>query len=489
MKKTLSTILMIAMLISIVTIISPSASAQSDAWDGITVADSFNSGSGTEADPYIIMNGEELYKLSVDIGTATNPYGGTYFKLGNDINLGGMPWIPIGSASTPFIGNFDGNGKTVFNFVVLSDLAGLFGNASGASIKSLKIDYADIQSTAGTKAAALVATCDNTAVENVEVGENVSVSITLDAANPTIGGVLGFFGTASTAKNIINRANVSINYCEKNGVVGGVCGLIGANAILDGAINYGNLLYANTENATTDICQLGGVIGSIGASKTPGTVKNVINYGSVDSTRHAGGIIGRTNAADGHVFENCFNAGSVKAGTNVDNKPLAGLILGNGEFSASFTNCISITIEGLNYVGAAKEGKTYGDDSSFATVLTIDELSFNADYTAVLNSVTQAMPAWTTVTDTDYEAPEGTEPEGTEPEGTEPEDTKPEDTKPEDTKPEETKPEATEPTQTPSTDAPGTEKPAEGGCGSVVAGGLAILAVVALAGFTIKKRS
>ena len=51
-------------------------------WDG-TIADGFNSGSGTEEDPYIISDASEFAYFATTIDE--NGYAGTYFKLSNHI--------------------------------------------------------------------------------------------------------------------------------------------------------------------------------------------------------------------------------------------------------------------------------------------------------------------------------------------------------------------------------------------------------------------
>ena len=67
-------------------------------------------GSGTQADPYLISSLADLqsFRDSVDAGT---PTANKYWKLTADIDMGGSsnPWNPIGSNSNPFSGTFDGD--------------------------------------------------------------------------------------------------------------------------------------------------------------------------------------------------------------------------------------------------------------------------------------------------------------------------------------------------------------------------------------------
>ena len=157
-------------------------------WDG-TVATSFRSGTGTEADPYTIANAEQFayFRNLVDGGNkfeTVNEDGSVtkqYVKLENDINL---RWLdsnnyphsfdPIGwgydrsafnkggAEGKTFNGIFDGNGKTIFNLYQNGwDLdpdktnysnysytncgGGLFGAICNATIKNLTISSADVK--------------------------------------------------------------------------------------------------------------------------------------------------------------------------------------------------------------------------------------------------------------------------------------------------------------------------------------------------------
>ena len=112
-----------------------------DLWENWTGDMSFlngKKGDGTEERPFQISTKEQLMGLSelaakgmvIEDGEGTYPgdYAGCYFCLTRNIDLGGMEWMPIGfyqnevdfytGEVSPFIGHFDGNGKTVSNFVV-----------------------------------------------------------------------------------------------------------------------------------------------------------------------------------------------------------------------------------------------------------------------------------------------------------------------------------------------------------------------------------
>ncbi len=71
------------------------------------------SGSGTQADPYIITTPAELQSMQDDL-TA-------YYKLGNDIDLSSISsWTPIGLYDTPFTGSLNGDGYIISNLNIVS---------------------------------------------------------------------------------------------------------------------------------------------------------------------------------------------------------------------------------------------------------------------------------------------------------------------------------------------------------------------------------
>ena len=131
----------------------------------------FESGAGTEDDPYIISAPQHLYNLSwlQNMGAFE---GKPYFKLKNNIDMAGeisgqdtksgaIP--PIGTTDNPFIGAFDGNGCVISNLWVSTDIddwkecpegvteyssehVGLFGAISGsATIKNFNLSRIEVK--------------------------------------------------------------------------------------------------------------------------------------------------------------------------------------------------------------------------------------------------------------------------------------------------------------------------------------------------------
>jgi len=143
-----------------------------NAWNGKTEA--FSKGTGTENDPYIIANADQLAYLGEVISNTNESYGNKHYKLNADINFGGennshvfypigyhklgsganaageTTWYTYGGA---FMGVFDGAGHTVsgiyqrtwdmdgdYDKGYWNDAMGLFGYVFDGTIKNLTID-------------------------------------------------------------------------------------------------------------------------------------------------------------------------------------------------------------------------------------------------------------------------------------------------------------------------------------------------------------
>ena len=121
------------------------------AWDGISVANSFAGGNGSEENPYLIMTPDEfIYFKTLIEGENSSSYQDKYYKLGADINLGNHPVSSIGMIIDEedhlFHGTLDGDGHTIRNIqnsteTIIGEESyyGLFTKLINANIKNLTI--------------------------------------------------------------------------------------------------------------------------------------------------------------------------------------------------------------------------------------------------------------------------------------------------------------------------------------------------------------
>ncbi len=115
------------------------SSTATQSWNG-TASSLFQSGEGSRENPYIIETPEQLAFLAQTVN-AGNSYSGKYFRIMNDLDLGGASkksWIPIGnSEATSFAGTLWGEDKIISNLFFDAGKSkaacGLFGYLSDSS--------------------------------------------------------------------------------------------------------------------------------------------------------------------------------------------------------------------------------------------------------------------------------------------------------------------------------------------------------------------
>ena len=287
MKKLLATILALMMALGVTTM----AWAEED-WTG----------SGTEADPYVITTEAGLNKLATNVNNG-ELYSGKYFKLGASITV--TDWTPIGqkgSETNKFAGTFDGNGQTVTINGIKSDLDSAFGGYAGffGAVKDATI-------------------------------KNLTVAGTINGSD--VAGVVARLDGASKVINCINKAKVT----GTSKAAGITVKIDGANVVIEGCTNDGEIksdtvngaagivVYAQGENFTINGCTnngkisgpfVGGVVFNVSDSGS-GIVKNCVNNGSVHST-NAGqnimtaGIVSVNLKGSGLKIVNCSNTGVIE---------------------------------------------------------------------------------------------------------------------------------------------------------------------------------
>lgn len=393
-----------------------------EAYDGTSVSASL-SGSGTDADPYLIANGADLAYF------AANPVDGASYKLTNDIVWSSYvkgAEAPTASNWTPIVfnGTFDGNGKTVSGLVFVDTAVngvGFFAWAQG-TVKNLTVK--DSYFKGATKVAGIVGQIQDFADEEKDtdlvrslVVENC-VNYADIVATSGNGYSAGIFGGA----NRDNQINLTISGCVNygtvtypsdggNAIIGGVAGqLNGRTIIVENCVNYGAV------SATTPLS--GGIVAQTGGSKNKaddGTIvkiANCINYADVSAQRLCGGITGRLYANG--VIENCVNLGKVTI--NVEGKNaaqfghLAGLIAG------AINNSIYLEGSAVNALApdtapgaVAGEAKALADINSDATVTALGEAYTIVDGTLTLKVVATAGQVESAEPEVTEPAPETTE--------------------------------------------------------------------------------
>ncbi len=307
---------------------------------GSTVNSDFTGGSGTQNDPYLIDNVENLFMM--------NSYPDMHFKQTSNIDLKNYTDIDsIGKGGTLFTGTYDGNGKTIKNLTMHrpdaydsalpeSYYVGLFNIGENGVVQNLKIEGASIRATgiagilAGINQGEIIdchvegsvhVTHNNQGAGGL-VGENSNIIRDCSAKGDVtgkneLGGLVGKNTCGGTVGSIKDSyADVTVNAYNCGG---GLTGINENNAVIEtsfarGDVNgdwqLGGLVGIN--NGEISNCYATGAVngsedGEIFGGFTAfngGLISNSYSIGHVLGTTDAGGFVGINN--DDGVIQNCY---------------------------------------------------------------------------------------------------------------------------------------------------------------------------------------
>ena len=209
----------------------------------------YTKGSGTEADPYIIANADQLayFRTQVDGG---HSYEGEFVKLDNNIYLNEKLFDPIGwgyvnrgwnresADGKVFQGTFDGNGHTIFDlyqngwdleektgtdYTYTNCGFGLFAAASGATFKNLTISGAYVRAECVEMGILVGLSQNNCTYQNIKILDSKIANYQRPAGG-LIGEVSGS-GT-TTIENVIIGSDVVVGslWGDFDAPCGGVIG-------------------------------------------------------------------------------------------------------------------------------------------------------------------------------------------------------------------------------------------------------------------------
>lgn len=302
MKKTLSFVLVAAMLLCMI----PAFSVFADDAVEISTAEDFLA---------IEDNLGGNYKLTADI-TVTE---GLSYK----------------EEDKKFTGTFDGDGHTVTLAIKDADAArtALFCTVAGCTIKNLTV-VGTMESTGNSTAALIGTVKDDGSVVTVE---NVTTNVSFTAANASNGqgGLIGAVENKPTVKliNCTNKGNVV------GEVAGGLIGKVhsGATIEITGCTNEGNV---SSTNLYADYRGAGGFIGAVTDGGATVTIKDSANKGDVSALYIVANAYVGHNNSNNFTVENTTNTGKVTSGGYVLSAEVATArdagIWGSAAFSYNF---------------------------------------------------------------------------------------------------------------------------------------------------------
>ena len=276
-------------------------------------------GTGTYLNPYLVNTNKDLNNLCAYTNSGGNT-AGVYFKLtSSDLNADGAFVAsltePIGTATYPFMGIFDGDNITLTGASFATNAnnqAGIFGQVKNATIQNLTVAYNSTNTTATTMGG-IVASAYSSNIINCTNKTDI-YNTTGDAM---IAGIVGY----AYNLNIENCTNQATIKCLSTGEgISSAGGIVGYGFNTD--IKYCRVIPGKDIDringgggggSSSDTSYRGGIAGNVYGGKTEESynTSNIIASGTDSS--YAGGIVGY---ASNHRITNCYNLGSVTASAN-----------------------------------------------------------------------------------------------------------------------------------------------------------------------------
>ncbi len=297
----------------------------------------FVAGAGTTNDPYLICTAAQLDRVR-DFSKAN-------FRLLGDVDLVGLPFEPIGDAtSKTFDGAFDGGGFRILNWHYSApavDHLGLFEKITG-SVKALRL--VGLEVTGHDNVGALAGSGSGTITD-------VRASASTVTGHDLVGGLIGthtWLMTGCVADVTVNGhsfvgglVGYETGWIESSSAAGAVTstgeragGLVGmiygsssvysvyrsfATGDVNGVDAVGGLLgegaksntSVGTSYATGSVTGTSNVGGLVGSSNVP--ITNSFSAGAVTGVSAVGGLVGANNSLIGH----CYSRGAVTGTTGV----------------------------------------------------------------------------------------------------------------------------------------------------------------------------
>ena len=353
-----------------------------------TLASSEFEGEGTEASPYLIKSLDDLLLLADEVNNvpsseynATTEDGvsysaafhGEYFRMENDIDMGGYRFAPVGNDwYHHFAGTFDGGNHKITGLDISTGDAGyaaLFGRAGEASvIKNLTVDGPVVRSQ-GSFAAAIAGWSDGT-IDNCHVTGADIVN-----QGRTTGGLAGI---------AVRITNSTISNSVVIGLGGNTGGLVSeVDELIENcnATEMAIVVYAPADTYPS---------GGLTATLYNATARNCYFSGTIDGVTYnlSGYLGGITGTCYRGAIENCFSVGQISGvGQNAAVGGIVGSLYGSVKNSyaiGTVSDAASVKVGGL--VGTVG---SYQDDSG-ATV----QSSVTGSYT--VSSVTASVVAYDT---------------------------------------------------------------------------------------------
>lgn len=277
-KRVLSVLMAVVLMAGMLTGLSATAHAVS-----------FNGGTGTRNDPYLIATAEQLaaFRDMVNGGSA-----GVCAKLVADIDLGGGSWTPIGLNQTGYTGIFDGCGHLVSNLRIDSVSSSVTAIASDGS--SYTVQVGGLFGVVGSGGTVRCVGISGRVTGSFNVSNNTGVYI---------GSLVGFnLGTVEECFSTCDFTDLTLKNNNYVGI-GGLIGISYSGSAIRNCYNTGSISATVTLSRSDFVAFLGGLMGYADGRVENSYAASAVNVSLPVGTPLLGGVFGN---AGGNDIYNCY---------------------------------------------------------------------------------------------------------------------------------------------------------------------------------------
>lgn len=302
-----------------------------------------------------------------------------YYRLMNDLDLGGTNWTPLGDADDPFTGHFDGGGFTISNLTLntAADYTGLFGVIGNGSVTRVTLANPTLSTSAqyaGVLAGEVFLTDETAVIINAIELTSPTLTSTF-TGNAYVGGLVGSIDIEDSLE--LDTAQVTITNITISGLsldadgerAGGLAGrmVAGNDSRLDIAVE--NVLLTSPQMTVADD-YVGGITGE---AENEGEGETTLRQLSVrdgvitaETGKYVGGLVGRLRDNSSLDQRNVF-IGTVSGEHSVGG--LVGRLSSNSVLNFGYTQA---TVNGNDTTedGESRAGLIAGYTSSNDQVVT-----------------------------------------------------------------------------------------------------------------------
>lgn len=296
--------------------------------------------------------------------------------LEKDIDLTNVDWTPVGSdmnTGTGYAGDFDGNGKFIYNLVVESDASnvGFFGGlAEKAKVHNVKFANAQVTATSGAAYAGVIAGSSMGKIESCNVRSsqvaghyagaivgNNSVQVNgCNALDVEVSATHAAGGIAGASYGKTEYCSVSGNsHITTTGSSTRAGGIIGTSSQEGGVSTSGRLLKCAVDGATISGTMAGGIAGENSFGIVAQCIANrvTVTHNSSEASTRLGGVVGYNTR--GNVVAS-YSAYSTIGGQNLISGTMGGIVGYNYNQNAFVYGCYSTHVSILGSVNGDEAG-------------------------------------------------------------------------------------------------------------------------------------